>query len=295
MSWLTSLASGVIGKAAGSAIDVYNSKSIMERQYNYSKQLAEYVNSNKHQWEVSDLKNAGLNPILSANSTGYANSSLSGSTLVSSGLDSGSSAAAVADKNAKLQNDIAKEQVKIGYKNADSQSEQAAAATKNADTSAKVGSSQVGLNEANTAVSKANERYIGTQEANSIALNNQNIAESNARIENMVAQRSLLADYYNGMVSAAMQQAEAASRSAGAQESQAGAAWENAASNSARQRSDEFHSRWEEGSYDKLHAGDYARSSNEASYRSSSFGNASGYVGTFLQDAGRLFGAVGFR
>lgn len=288
MSWLSSFASGVAGKLLGSAIDVRSSKSIMAAQSNYSKELARYVNTNKHQWEVQDLKNAGLNPILSANSTGYASSSLSGSTLVSSGLDSGSSAAAVADKQSKLQNEIAKEQVKIGNRNADSQEKTADAAVTNSETQKAVGEStvklndsSVGVNEANKGVLEANKSYIGAQEEGYKQKVAQDIAESNARIENMILTREMLGEYYQGLVSAAFQQADAASRGADAAYFRA--------------EEDARHNKVSEGQYDKLHVGDYSNSANQAAYRGTGFGQASGFVGSFLGDAGRLLSGFGFK
>lgn len=46
--------------------DVANKQNLAEAQRNREFQMASY--QNQHQWEVADLKKAGLNPILSANS-----------------------------------------------------------------------------------------------------------------------------------------------------------------------------------------------------------------------------------
>lgn len=70
MSWLTgflgNLAGNVLGKFASSAIDSHYSGQVIDRQLNAQKELFEFENRNKHQFEVEDLKAAGLNPILSA-------------------------------------------------------------------------------------------------------------------------------------------------------------------------------------------------------------------------------------
>lgn len=57
---------GLFGKATSSAIDLKSSKELIQAQLEAQKQLFEYENSNKHQFEVGDLKAAGLNPVLSA-------------------------------------------------------------------------------------------------------------------------------------------------------------------------------------------------------------------------------------
>lgn len=44
----------------------------MSKQARYQKEYAKYVGENAHQWEVNDLRNAGLNPILSSGGSGNA-------------------------------------------------------------------------------------------------------------------------------------------------------------------------------------------------------------------------------
>lgn len=52
------------GSLYGASKSASTAKQINEQQINYNKEAAQ----NAHQWEVEDLKKAGLNPILSANS-----------------------------------------------------------------------------------------------------------------------------------------------------------------------------------------------------------------------------------
>ena len=56
------LATGLLGTALGNS----NAKSQLNYQAQLQRQNWEYAQSNAHQLEVQDLKNAGLNPILSA-------------------------------------------------------------------------------------------------------------------------------------------------------------------------------------------------------------------------------------
>lgn len=66
----SSLLGGLVGNVAGnlinSAISGHFARQNMEKQLNLQKELFEFENSNKHQFEVADLRAAGLNPILSA-------------------------------------------------------------------------------------------------------------------------------------------------------------------------------------------------------------------------------------
>ncbi|UPW41751.1 DNA pilot protein [Peromfec virus RodF7_16] len=90
---LGGLVSSVLGGFANSAFSSASSAKAMELQYEYQKKLAEQQNQynvenyqHRHQWETDDLRAAGLNPILSANSGG----SVAGAGLNSVGLAVGS-------------------------------------------------------------------------------------------------------------------------------------------------------------------------------------------------------------
>lgn len=61
-----SVLGGLFGKSQSSAMDLKASKELIQAQLEAQKQLFEFENSNKHQFEIGDLKAAGLNPILSA-------------------------------------------------------------------------------------------------------------------------------------------------------------------------------------------------------------------------------------
>lgn len=66
MGWLSSLASSA-GDLMG---DLFQSSKAARRQFGYQKQMMQ----NAHQWEVADLRKAGLNPILSAGGSGASGS-----------------------------------------------------------------------------------------------------------------------------------------------------------------------------------------------------------------------------
>lgn len=137
------------------------------RQQELSDQSWRMRQSNAHQLEVEDLKNAGLNPILSATNGG---SMASAASVSSSGSDSLSSAAQV---------NIAKKQLGIDQQNADNGTISAKANALNADTQKSIGISTVKKNEADT-------NFVIQQALNNAALTAQQI--SNMKTEQAVKQ-----------------------------------------------------------------------------------------------------------
>ena len=92
----------IAGAAIGAAASMMNQKSANKNAASNANAANSFTKEqwlNKHQWEVSDLKAAGLNPILSATGGGSPASSAMASTQmadVGSAISSGSSAARVA-------------------------------------------------------------------------------------------------------------------------------------------------------------------------------------------------------
>lgn len=93
MVWgaVASAIGGVTGALIGAYGNHQSAKSVAKKQYNYDTKLQEQnikwqkeAMKNSHQWEVEDLKKAGLNPAISANggaSTGGASASQSGHAM----------------------------------------------------------------------------------------------------------------------------------------------------------------------------------------------------------------------
>lgn len=97
---------GVLGSILGNAVNSAFSGLNAETSYHYNLKLQKAVNSNRHQWEVSDLRKAGLNPILSAtNGMGYANAGGVSIASSDSGLGSAETSSNTAFKVQKMQND----------------------------------------------------------------------------------------------------------------------------------------------------------------------------------------------
>lgn len=57
-----------IGQIITNGYNSHKAHDLAILQYNLQRKLAQFTGSNAHQWEVSDLRKAGLNPVLSANS-----------------------------------------------------------------------------------------------------------------------------------------------------------------------------------------------------------------------------------
>lgn len=68
-----------IGQIITNGYNSHKAHDLAILQYNLQRKLAEFTGTHAHQWEVSDLRKAGLNPVLSANSGGtYSTGSIGG-------------------------------------------------------------------------------------------------------------------------------------------------------------------------------------------------------------------------
>ena len=65
MSWLSSVAGSVLG-GVGEYIGASSANRLQQDLFNQQIGFNREVMQNRHQWEVEDLKKAGLNPLLSA-------------------------------------------------------------------------------------------------------------------------------------------------------------------------------------------------------------------------------------
>lgn len=162
-----SLAGGLIGSAFGGQS--------AKKQAALQRQNWAYAQSNAHQFEVNDLKAAGLNPILSATNSQIAGMGAAPSTsdngmtaAMSSSVTSALSRALNADiEGKKLDNDL--KRIKIERDTADADIRRAAAYVK--------------LSDADIELKKANANYLIGETTNSAKRTNQDILESKERIK----------------------------------------------------------------------------------------------------------------
>lgn len=61
-------AGGLFGGIVTNGYNSHKAHDLAILQYNLQRKYAQFTGENAHQWEVSDLRKAGLNPVLSANS-----------------------------------------------------------------------------------------------------------------------------------------------------------------------------------------------------------------------------------
>ncbi|WP_444349448.1 hypothetical protein, partial [Phascolarctobacterium succinatutens] len=105
MSWLSDLGGGLLNTAFSTIAGHWSAK----QNSKIDRDQWRYMMSNAHQLEVQDLKNAGLNPILSASNSQIAsmpNVSDNGAAGAASNALSSALQASVSRQNAKLQAEI---------------------------------------------------------------------------------------------------------------------------------------------------------------------------------------------
>lgn len=114
MGLLGNLGLGSIFSAANSAFNAHLQRQNMEKEANLNKELWEYQQSNAHQLEVQDLKNAGLNPILSATNAHIGNmSGVSSGSVSDNGIGSSVTSALASLEIQKMKGEIEQQKVNI--------------------------------------------------------------------------------------------------------------------------------------------------------------------------------------
>ena len=214
MGWLSSaisVAGGLLGatQARNSAQAQYNAQlGLMNAQYEHNKTMYQ----NRHQWEVEDLRKAGLNPILSANSgavpAGVAGGSVSMSDAgaeVSKGI---SSSQEVRLRSREL--DIAEKNADTNYVNALSQKLTAEAAWRNSGTQERVGYSAIQLNQKESEYKDTMIAFEKKQMELNERMTNQNVKESEQRIANSILEVAGKLELMRAQGYAAVTQADAA-------------------------------------------------------------------------------------
>lgn len=185
MGWLGDFIGGAVSAVTGGLIgDAFSSRD-EQRQADISDSSWQFRQQNAHQFEVEDLKKAGLNPLLT-----QGGNMASGASVSSSGTS-----------RADILNayNTAK-QLQIEHMNAFTNRQ-------NADTNSSLGHSTIDLNKANIGLSKANEAYTNSQ-----TIVNKDLALAN--IANSTAETNAKIDMYAKQGDAALINAAAASAQA---------------------------------------------------------------------------------
>ena len=232
MSFLSDVAGAVIG--AGSSIWSSNkaNSAAFEMQANSINAQRESL-QNRHQWEVEDLRKAGLNPILSA--TNSAGGSISGATAnvtapdISGALNKIANSALMKKQTELLEKDLQVKQdnAKANLTNADANQINAQAKMIEAHNDQIKTNSAVEYNNANISYLGAMTNYTKQKQENETAMNKMQIKEIDQRIINSVQELAAKVVYLQKTGDAALMSANAAQRNAVAQELMAQVAQQN--------------------------------------------------------------------
>lgn len=232
MSFLGDIAGAVIG--AGSSIWGANqsNSAAFEMQANSINAQRESM-QNRHQWEVEDLRKAGLNPILSA--TNSAGGSISGATAnvtapdISGALNKIANSAFAKKQTALLEKELQVKQdnAKANLTNADANQINSQARMIEAHNDQIKTNSAVEYNNANISYLGAMTNYTKQKQENETAMNKMQISEIQQRITNSVQELAAKIVYLQKTGDAALMSASAAQRNAAAQELMAQVAQQN--------------------------------------------------------------------
>ena len=232
MSFLGDIAGAVIG--AGSSIWGANqsNSAAFEMQANSINAQRESL-QNRHQWEVEDLRKAGLNPILSA--TNSAGGSISGATAnvtapdISGALNKIANSAFAKKQTELLEKELQVKQdnAKANLTNADANQINSQARMIEAHNDQVKTNSAVEYNNANISYLGAMTNYTKQKQENETAMNKMQISEIQQRITNSVQELAAKIVYLQKTGDAALMSASAAQRNAAAQELMAQVAQQN--------------------------------------------------------------------
>lgn len=232
MSFLGDIAGAVIG--AGSSIWGANqsNSAAFEMQANSINAQREFM-QNRHQWEVEDLRKAGLNPILSA--TNSAGGSISGATAnvtapdISGALNKIANSAFAKKQTELLEKELQVKQdnAKANLTNADANQINSQARIIEAHNDQIKTNSAVEYNNANISYLGAMTNYTKQKQENETAMNKMQISEIQQRITNSVQELAAKIVYLQKTGDAALMSASAAQRNAAAQELMAQVAQQN--------------------------------------------------------------------
>lgn len=167
--------SGLFGTAVSTLAGHWSAK----QNAKISRDQWAYQQSNAHQLEVQDLRNAGLNPILSASNSQMASMpqvSDNGAASASANAISSALQASVAKSNAKLQAEIEGQRIDNERKRLDLDKERYSWQNKLDESQIGLNASQVSLNNSSKSLMDAQSRFVDIQGRELVRLNDAQIA-----------------------------------------------------------------------------------------------------------------------
>ena len=219
---------GILGDVLGAASSIWSSNqansAAFQMQANSLAAQKEAL-QNRHQWEVADLKKAGLNPILSANSGA---GGISGATANITAPDIAGAINKIANSAfAKKQTELAEKELDVKQDQANASKLNAAANYLEAEVNQSKANSAIELNQANTKYLGILGNYQNVKAENETAMTKMNIKKTEQDIINAVQQTAATIEYLRKTGDAALTSASAAARNAAAQEVMASVAAQN--------------------------------------------------------------------
>lgn len=211
----------IVGAVLGVAGDVFAADRAADKSYDMNMAIQQRnidwqreQLQNKHQWEVEDLRNAGLNPILSTHAA---------SSAVSAGTPSVSAPQVEISKtlNAMANTALVRKQMDLQEYGAETDRIKANADMLRAKLEENKTPSAIDLNVSQSELNKIQKSYVENETRLHTLMNEANIREVDARIINATMQAQAYVEYLKVSGQAAMV-------SANAQASSAAAAWEQA-------------------------------------------------------------------
>ena len=188
MSWLSAAGSGLIGTAFSTLAGHWSAK----QNAKISRDQWAYMQSNAHQLEVQDLKNAGLNPILSAS-----NSQIASMPQVS---DNGAASASANILSSALQANVSRENAKLAAEtegqHIDNERKRLELDKERYSFQNRLDESQIGLNTSAKALNDANVLYVKQQTTSLRDITQAQVAQIKQDIQNSIDQTKALVEKY---------------------------------------------------------------------------------------------------
>ena len=263
MSWLSAAGSGIIGTITSSLAGHWSAK----QNAKISRDQWNYMQSNAHQLEVQDLKNAGLNPILSAS-----NSQIASMPQVS---DNGASGASANILSSALQANVARENAKLAAEtegqHIDNERKRLELDKERYSFQNRLDESQIGLNTSAKALNDANVLYVNQQTSSLRDMTKAQIEQIKQDIQNSIEQTKALVEKYG----AESQQARASAALAYKQ-------IQTEAAKAALYLSQKTHEDWDSNRI--IRELSDPDSNLHRDYRNTPFGTILGYIGEGIKD-----------
>lgn len=263
MSWLSAAGSGIIGTITSSLAGHWSAK----QNAKISRDQWNYMQSNAHQLEVQDLKNAGLNPILSAS-----NSQMASMPQVS---DNGAAGASANILSSALQANVARENAKLAAEtegqHIDNERKRLELDKERYSFQNRLDESQIGLNTSAKALNDANVLYVNQQTSSLRDMTKAQIEQIKQDIQNSIEQTKALVEKYG----AESQQARASAALAYKQ-------IQTEAAKAALYLSQKTHEDWDSNRI--IRELSDPDSNLHRDYRNTPFGTILGYIGEGIKD-----------